>query len=417
MANAKRDQNSVPTLLGVSNADGITPVVVYVDPSTHRMLVAMSGGTLAGLTDVTLTSVAQGDLLYNNGVAWVNLPHGTSGQFLQTQGAAANPQWTSVVAGAAGSDKQVQFNDGGTTLAGNAGMTFTKATGNLAATLFNNITLTTPASTATLTLGSGKTIAISASLTLAGTDSTTMTFPSGSDTVVTLGASQTLTSKTLTSPTLTTPVLGVATATSINKVAITAPASSATLTIADGKTLTTNNTLTLAGTDGKTLTISNSLALAGTDSTTMTFPSTSATIARTDAANTFTGIQTISTFTAPSNASVNVTAGSYNTIQTYTPAGAATATLDLSKGNVHHITMPAGNITIALSNTSAGQCFIIRILQDSGGSRTVTWFTTIRWAGGGAPTLTTTASKADTFGFEVTAAGSTYDGFIVGQNI
>src|SRR3990167_2832811 len=34
---------------------------------------------------------------------------------------------------------------------------------------------------------------------------------------------------------LTTPVLGVATATSINKVAITAPATSATLTIADGK--------------------------------------------------------------------------------------------------------------------------------------------------------------------------------------
>lgn len=41
-----------------------------------------------------------------------------------------------------------------------------------------------------------------------------------------------------TSPTLVTPALGVATATSINKVAITAPATSATLTIADGKTLT-----------------------------------------------------------------------------------------------------------------------------------------------------------------------------------
>lgn len=41
-----------------------------------------------------------------------------------------------------------------------------------------------------------------------------------------------------TSPTLVTPVLGVAAATSINKVALTAPATSATLTIADGKTLT-----------------------------------------------------------------------------------------------------------------------------------------------------------------------------------
>lgn len=52
-----------------------------------------------------------------------------------------------------------------------------------------------------------------------------------------------------TSPTLVTPVLGVAAATSINKVAITAPATSATLVIADGKTLTVSNTLTFTGTD------------------------------------------------------------------------------------------------------------------------------------------------------------------------
>jgi len=57
-----------------------------------------------------------------------------------------------------------------------------------------------------------------------------------------------------TSPTLATPNIGAATATSINKIAITAPATSATLTIANGKTLTANNTLTLAGTDGTTLT-------------------------------------------------------------------------------------------------------------------------------------------------------------------
>jgi hypothetical protein len=79
-----------------------------------------------------------------------------------------------------------------------------------------------------------------------------------------------------TSPSFTTPTLGAATATSINKVAFTAPATSATLTLADGKTFTINNTLTFSG----------------TDATTMTFPSTSASIARTDAAQTFTGTQT-----------------------------------------------------------------------------------------------------------------------------
>lgn len=56
-----------------------------------------------------------------------------------------------------------------------------------------------------------------------------------------------------TSPTLVTPTLGVATATSINKVALTAPATSATLTIANGKTLTASNTLTFTGTDASSV--------------------------------------------------------------------------------------------------------------------------------------------------------------------
>lgn len=51
---------------------------------------------------------------------------------------------------------------------------------------------------------------------------------------------------------------------------------------------------TLAITSTKTLTATNSLTLSGTDSTTMTFPTTNATIARTDAAQTFTGVQTFS---------------------------------------------------------------------------------------------------------------------------
>jgi len=47
--------------------------------------------------------------------------------------------------------------------------------------------------------------------------------------------------------------LGAATATSINKVSISAPATSATLSIADGKTLTQNTTLTYSGTDGSSV--------------------------------------------------------------------------------------------------------------------------------------------------------------------
>lgn len=86
----------------------------------------------------------------------------------------------------------------------------------------------------------------------------------------------------------------------INKVTLTAPATGSTLTIADGKTLTANNNVTLAGGDGstvavaanKTLTVSNTMTLAGGDSTSATFPNAPFTAARTDAGQTFTGVNT-----------------------------------------------------------------------------------------------------------------------------
>ncbi len=60
------------------------------------------------------------------------------------------------------------------------------------------------------------------------------------------------------SPTLITPALGAATATTINKVTLTQPAAGSTLTIANGKTLTADNSIALAGTDGTTETLPSS---------------------------------------------------------------------------------------------------------------------------------------------------------------
>jgi len=73
-----------------------------------------------------------------------------------------------------------------------------------------------------------------------------------------------------TSPTLTTPVLGVATATSINKITITAPATGATLTLSDGSSLITSGghsiTLTSSGATDVTLPTTGTLAtLAGSE--------------------------------------------------------------------------------------------------------------------------------------------------------
>lgn len=145
-----------------------------------------------------------------------------------------------------------------------------------------------------------------------------------------------------TSPSFTTPSLGVATATSINKIAFTAPATAATLTIADGKSLTINN----------------SLVFAGTDATTMTFPSTSASLARTDAAQTFTGTQTF----APAANTSGIVSSSYS----LTGANAQSL-MDLS-GTWNTTGTPTG-IKLNVTDTASNASSLLMDLQVGGVSR------------------------------------------------
>lgn len=83
-----------------------------------------------------------------------------------------------------------------------------------------------------------------------------------------------------TSPTLTTPVLGVATATSINKVAFTAPATGATLTLADGSTLATSgaNSITFTSTGATSVTLPTSGTLVNSAVTSLSSLTTVGTI-------------------------------------------------------------------------------------------------------------------------------------------
>lgn len=122
------------------------------------------------------------------------------------------------------------------------------------------------------------------------------------------------------------------------------------------------------------------------------------------------------TIASPTLTGKTTLAATVKTPQSYSPAISGTATLDCNAGDVHRIAMPAGNITIALSNVTDGQTLTIAITQDGTGSRTVTWFSTIRWAGGSAPTLTTTASKRDIIVIHCMGTG-TYDGMVAGANI
>lgn len=147
------------------------------------------------------------------------------------------------------------------------------------------------------------------------------------------------------------------------------------------------------------------------------------TTAGTNAASVVTvgGTQTLTakTLTAPTIAastmsgSHQVTGRIYSDLDTLTDG--VTITIDFSLGNKFTVTL-GGNRTIAFSNDVAGQAIAIRLLQDGTGSRTITWPAGIKWAGGSAPTLTTTASKADWIMIIPTTAGSAYDGAVMSQN-
>ena len=215
------------------------------------------------------------------------------------------------------------------------------------------------------TLASSAALAANAIVLGGGAGSAPATTTTGTGVVTALGQNVTGSGGIVlaTSPSLTTPSLGVATATSINKVALTQPATGSTLTIADGKTLTANNSLTLAGVDSKTLTVNNSLTLAGTDGTTMTFPSTSQTVAGLAAAQTFTAtntfsqiIYTVNTVTVSSNAgTVPIT---YR-LNNFTNSSAATMT-----------------ITLATASAVDGQMSIVRIYDASAVAQTISWVNT-----------------------------------------
>jgi hypothetical protein len=88
-----------------------------------------------------------------------------------------------------------------------------------------------------------------------------------------------------------------------------------------------------------------------------------------------------------------------------TGSGNGNQTLDFNQcqgANVTRIfTASGGNVTFTAWNNPPpnGSLVTVIIVQDGTGSRTVTWPASVKWSGGTAPTLTTTASKRDAFVF------------------
>lgn len=79
----------------IDNTSGAGDVVGDDTSTTVQNIVAYSTTGGKNITELTGT---QGDVLYHNGTNWAKLAAGTSGYYLQTNGAGANPVWAAVSA-------------------------------------------------------------------------------------------------------------------------------------------------------------------------------------------------------------------------------------------------------------------------------------------------------------------------------
>ena len=122
-----------------------------------------------------------------------------------------------------------------------------------------------------------------------------------------------------------------------------------------------------------------------------------------------TTIQAYDAATAKTDTAQTFTAAQRGTIGTLTDG--ATITPDFATANNFTVTL-AGNRTIANpTNLTAGQSGSIFIVQDGTGSRTAAWGSYWDFAGGTAPTLTTTASAVDRVDYVVRSSTSIHTVF------
>ena len=145
---------------------------------------------------------------------------------------------------------------------------------------------------------------------------------------------------------------------------------------------------------GKSLTVNNSLTLAGTDATTLTFPTTNATIARTDAAQTFTGVQTMTSpvLNTPviQGFTEATTTASVTTAYTFVITASTQFIITLTANTTCTFTMPAASTT---------NSFTVQLRQPAATGNGAASFGGVRWPTNGVPTITTTAGRMDIINF------------------
>jgi len=97
-----------------------------------------------------------------------------------------------------------------------------------------------------------------------------------------------------------------------------------------------------------------------------------------------------------------------------TANSSTTYTFSLASATCFAITL-TGNCTYTFPTAVAGKSFTLYQIQDATGSRTVTWPGTVKWPAATAPTITSTASKADKLTFTC-FDGTNWVGSVAGSN-
>jgi hypothetical protein len=106
--------------------------------------------------------------------------------------------------------------------------------------------------------------------------------------------------------------------------------------------------------------------------------------------------------------------GGKETVQSHGSSG-ATETIDIANGNSHAVTLNA-NCTFTFTGATNGtECsFILELTEDGTGGWTPTWPGSVIWAGGSAPTHTTTANTTTLYVFRSRDGGTNWYGSQVG---
>ena len=105
------------------------------------------------------------------------------------------------------------------------------------------------------------------------------------------------------------------------------------------------------------------------------------------------------TTTAPAwSAKPNLTTVTFGTIYANGDSGNS-ITIDWGNGQKQSITLTGAPCTFTFTAPAGCGNFLLKVTQGTGGSKTATWPGTVKWPGGTAPTLSTTAADIDIVSF------------------